>query len=95
VFTVPAVPSRAETAARASHGKDGALVHHELPQHHCRGSGPFALITRRREDLLAYSDFGLDLVDRLREAGFEPEVHFLREDEPDADAAIVFCGLAV
>lgn len=95
VFTVPAVPSRAETAVRASHEEGGLVVHHELPQHHCRGSGPFALITSRREDLLAYSDFGLDLLERLREAGFEPEVHFLREGDPDSDAAIVFCASAV
>jgi SAM-dependent methyltransferase len=94
VFTVPVTPSRTTTVARASETEAGSVVHHELPQHHCRGSGPFALLTRRHEDLLAYSDFGLDLVDRVREAGFEPEVHFLRVEDPDVDVAIVFSARA-
>jgi SAM-dependent methyltransferase len=94
VFTVPAVPSRAETAARArlEQGRVVALV---APQYHCRGSGPFALWTKPRDDLLAWTDFGLDLLDRLRAADFDPEVHFRRDDDPDADAAIVFCARAV
>ena len=91
VFTVPAARSRARTTARASHDEHGRLVHHTLPQHHCRGSGPFALITRRRDDLLAYTDFGLDLLDRLRQAGFDAETHFAEDDE----AAFVFCARAV
>ena len=93
VFTVPAVPSRATTVARATTEPDGTVVHVLPPQHHGRGSGPFALLTRDREDFLAYTDFGLDLLEELRRVGFRSEVHFLEGSDPDADAALVFCSV--
>jgi SAM-dependent methyltransferase len=95
VFTVPAAPTRTATRARAEPSRDGGLVHHAPPQYHGRAAGPLRLLAGRRSDLLAFSDFGLDLVDRLREAAFDPEVHFLREDDPAADAALVFCARAI
>jgi len=64
VFTVPLDPRLALTRSR-----DGLA-----PLHHGRGGGPFALVTRRN-DMLAYTDFGLDVPDLLREAGFEAEAH--------------------
>lgn len=64
VFTVPLDPRLQHTRSR-----EGLE-----PVHHGRGGGPFALVTRRN-DMLAYTDFGLDLPDLLREEGFEPEVH--------------------
>ncbi len=36
--------------------------------------------------MLTYTDFGLDLPELLREAGFEPEVH--------GQVEMVFCGVA-
>ena len=42
----------------------------------------------RKSDLLAHTDFGADVPDLLRAAGFEPETHF---DGVEA----VFCGTAV
>ena len=81
VFTVPAVPSRATTGSREG------LV----PQYHAQASGLLRLLSRgAREDMLAYTDFGMDVPDRLRAAGFEPEVHFA-----DVDAALVFCARAI
>lgn len=62
VFTVPVDPRRAHTRSR-----EGLP-----PVHHGRGGGPFAPVTRRN-DLLAYTDFGTDLPALLREAGFETE----------------------
>ncbi len=76
VFTVPADPRRPETRSRAG----------LPPQHHGRGGGPFALVTRRN-DMLATTDYGVDLPDRLRELGFETEV---RGDGVD----VVYCAVA-
>ena len=81
VFTVPAVPSRATTSSR-----EGLA-----PQYHAQASGLLRLLSRgAREDMLAYTDFGMDMPDHLRAAGFEPELHFA-----DVDAALVFCGQAI
>ena len=62
VFTVPVDPSLAASRSRAG-----------LPaEHHGRGGGPFALVTRRA-DMLVHTDFGRDLPDVDREAGFDVE----------------------
>jgi len=94
VFTVPLVPSRPRTLVRAR-DEPGGTVHLVRPQHHGRGSGIFALLTRRHDDLLAYTDFALDLLDELRAAGFDPEARFLREADPDSDLGIVISARAV
>jgi SAM-dependent methyltransferase len=95
VFTVPAMPSRTETVERARAAEDGVLVHNMRPQYHGRHSGPLGLATRRRRDYLAFHEFGMDLVDELRAAGFRPEVHFYSHSDPGSDAAFVFCATAV
>ena len=64
VFTVPLDPRLERTRSREG----------MTPTYHGRGGGPFALVTRRN-DMLAYTDFGLDLPDLLREAGYEAELH--------------------
>jgi SAM-dependent methyltransferase len=74
VLTVPLDPRRELTRSR-----DGLP-----PQHHGRGAGPFALVTRKA-DMLAYTDFGRDVPELLREAGFEPEAH-------GDGVATVYCG---
>lgn len=75
VFTVPHDPRRERTRSREG-----------LPaQHHGRGGGPFALVTRQA-DMLAHTDFGADVEEILREAGFDPETFF---DGVEA----VFCGV--
>lgn len=62
VFTVPVDPRLTATRARAS-----------LPeQHHGRGGGPYALVTRK-VDYLAHWDVALDLPERMLAAGFETE----------------------
>ena len=62
VFTVPVDTRLAETRSRTG-----------LPaQHHGRGGGPFALVTRKA-DLLAHWDIGRDVPQLLRDAGFDPE----------------------
>jgi SAM-dependent methyltransferase len=94
VFTVPLVPSRPSSRTRARLSAGGELRHDLPPQYHGRGSGPFRLVSRRG-DLLAFTDIGMDLLDGLRQAGFEPEIHFLRSESPDADVAVVFCATAV
>jgi len=76
VFTVPHDPRRERTRSREG-----------LPaQHHGRGGGPYALVTRQA-DMLAHTDFGADVEEIVREAGFAPETFF---DGVEA----VFCGVA-
>jgi SAM-dependent methyltransferase len=94
IFTIPLVPSRQRSASRATIGAGGTPHHHAPPQYHGRGSGPFALVSRK-QDLLVYTDFALDVADELRRAGFEPEVHFLDTSSLDADVALVLCATAV
>ena len=65
VFTVPVDPRRPTTASR-----DGLA-----PQHHGRGGGPFALVTRR-SDMLAHTDFGMDIPELLAGLGYETGTHF-------------------
>jgi SAM-dependent methyltransferase len=60
VFTVPVDQSVAVTRSR-----EGLE-----PEHHGRGGGPFALVTRKA-DMLVHTDFGLDLPDVVRAEGFE------------------------
>ena len=84
VFTVPVVPSRATTVDRQEAGLP--------PQYHGRASGGLAPLSRRRDDFLTYTDFGIDLLEVLEREGFEPEVHFYDAARPDEDVAVVFCA---
>ena len=75
LFTLPHDPRRERTRSREG-----------LPtQHHGRGGGPYALVTRQA-DMLAHTDFGADVKDILREAGFDPETFF-------DGVETVFCGV--
>lgn len=76
VFTVPLDPRLERTRSREG----------MTPMYHGRGGGPFALVTRR-DDMLVYTDFGLDVPDLLREAGFEAEVH-------GSGVETVYCAIA-
>jgi SAM-dependent methyltransferase len=62
VFTVPVDVSLATSRSRS------ALP----PEHHGRGGGPFGLVTRRA-DMLVHTDFGRDLPELVRAAGFDVE----------------------
>jgi len=76
VFTVPHDPRRQRTRSREG-----------LPaQHHGRGGGPYALVTRQA-DMLAHTDFGADVDEVVREAGLVPETFF-------EGVETVFCGVA-
>lgn len=88
VFTVPIDPTGAATVRRAELRPGGAVFHFLPPQYHGRGSGPFG-IGGRHGDLLAFTDFGLDLLDRLRSASLEPKLHFFHSRDPTADVALV------
>jgi SAM-dependent methyltransferase len=86
LFTVPVDPGRAATVVRARGDE-----HLEPPQHHGRASGPFRLLTRRVPDMLAYTDFGMDLEQLLAAAGFETELHF---PPSPGDVSFVWCATA-
>lgn len=79
LFTVPLFPGTSETFARASRNEDGQVEFRGTPIHHPGGDWGY----------LVYTEFGTDLPERLREAGFEVELAFgpIRDD----DLGQVFC----
>jgi SAM-dependent methyltransferase len=89
VFTVPVVWTRATTEARARIGEDGEIVHLMPALYHGKGSGAYRFIPVRG-DFLTFTEFGRDIVDYLREAGFEPEVYAGTDDVTGAET--VFAG---
>jgi hypothetical protein len=94
VFTVPLLPDAATT--RRARRIDGALVHIAPPEHHGRSSRPLmGRFSPKLPDLLCYTDFGLDILDDLRAAGFEPELHFYSPERWNEDLAIVICARRV
>jgi SAM-dependent methyltransferase len=62
LFTMPFFPWRPETLVRGRHAADGSLVHLEPPEYHGDGL--------RSEGIYTYYHFGLDLLGRIRAAGF-------------------------
>jgi SAM-dependent methyltransferase len=92
IFTVPVVASRPRTFARAEIGPDHVITHHSPPLFHGRGAGLFRYLPAG-DDLLAYTEFGGDVADHLREAGFEPEV-FWGDSGDTTGATLVFSAKA-
>jgi ubiquinone/menaquinone biosynthesis C-methylase UbiE len=90
VFTVPIVGSRPTTEPRAHVAGDGSIEHVLPPLYHGRGAGLYRHLPVG-QDLLTFTEFGSDLTDHMREAGFEPEV--VRADARDESGATwVFSG---
>jgi SAM-dependent methyltransferase len=89
VFTVPVVWTRAKTDTRARIGDDGEIVHLMPALYHGRGSGAYRFIPVGA-DLLTFTEFGRDILDYVREAGFEPEVYAGTDDATGAET--VFAG---
>jgi SAM-dependent methyltransferase len=89
VFTVPVVWTRAKTDTRARIGDDGEIVHLMPALYHGRGSGAYRFIPVGA-DLLTFTEFGRDILDYVREAGFEPEVYAGTDDVTGAET--VFAG---
>ncbi len=89
IFTVPVVWTRPTTGARARIGDDGEIVHLMPALYHGRGSGLYRFIPVG-QDLLTFTEFGRDIVDYLREAGFEPEIYEGPDDGTGAQT--VFAG---
>jgi hypothetical protein len=93
VFTVPIVAGREKTERRAAVGDRGDIVHFMEPLYHGRGAGLFRYVPVG-DDLLTFTEFGEDLVDHMRDAGFEPEVFRGADDPAGTGASFVFSGRA-
>jgi SAM-dependent methyltransferase len=91
VFTVPIVATRAITSARAEVGPDGQIMHQLPPVSHGRGRGLYRYLPVG-SDVLTFTEFGRDLTDHLRDAGFEPEVLNGTDDKDQTGAGMVFSG---
>lgn len=89
IFTVPVLWTRARTETRARIAEDGRIVHLMPALYHGRGRGAYRFIPVG-VDMLAFTEFGRDIVDYVRDAGFEPEVYRGADDGTGAD--IVFAG---
>ena len=88
VFTVPMTPLVPHTRVRATVDNTGQITHNVEPQYHGRGSGPFALLPMA-SDMLAFVDFGLDVIDKLGAAGLEARVEFADDDHARSGASAV------
>jgi hypothetical protein len=92
IFTVPIVASRSTTTTRAEIADDGTVVHRTEPLYHGRGAGLYRYIPAG-SDLLTFTEFGLDLTEYMRAAGFEPEISRGANGQDETGAAWVFSGL--
>ena len=93
VFTVPMVATREKSFARVAFDKEGQPINLLPPLYHGRGRGLYRFIPAS-EDLLTFTEFGRDLTDHMREAGFEPEVLRGADAMDETGAAFVFSGRA-
>jgi SAM-dependent methyltransferase len=73
IFTIPIVAGRETTFARAEIGPDRRLVHLLPPLYHGRGRGLYRYLPVGG-DLLTFTEFGLDVIEHIRDAGLAPEV---------------------
>lgn len=90
VFTVPIISTRETTSTRAAIDSDGKVVHVLPPLYHGRGSGLYRYVPVA-DDMLAFTEFGQDLVEHMREAGFDPQV-LSADDRDQTGASLVFSG---
>ena len=93
VFTVPVVASREQSRARVIEDPNRDVVHLFPPLYHGRGRGLYRFIPVG-SDLLTFTDFGRNLSDDMRDAGFEPEVFRGVNDSDVTGALFVFSGKA-
>ncbi len=93
IFTVPMTPLTPSTLKRAEIDADGQIVHHLEPVYHGRGSGPFALLPMTT-DMLAFYDFGLDIIDLLHDVGFDARLEFGDENHRNSGASAVVVATA-
>ena len=88
IFSVPVVWTRATTEAQAQMGDDGEIVHLMPALYQVRGSGAYRFIPVGA-DSLTFTEFGRDILDYVREAGFEPEVYAGSDDGTGAETVFV------
>lgn len=94
ILTVPVVNSRAMTFRRVEIGSDGHLVHLHPPLYHGRGRGLFKYLPVGG-DLLTFTEFGRDLPDLMRDAGFDPVVFPGSSPSETTGASFVYIGTVI
>jgi len=90
ILTVPVDGKLARTKSRARVDSDGSILHLDEPVYHGRGRGLLRLVPVG-EDMLTFTDFGVDVSTVLTQVGFRVET-FQDGDDPTG-ASWVFCGL--
>jgi SAM-dependent methyltransferase len=91
IFTVPIVASRTMTQGRARITAEGEVIHLLPPLFHGRGGGLYRYVPVGN-DLLTFTEFGMDLVRYIREACFEVEVLRTGDAQDKTGADLVFSG---
>jgi hypothetical protein len=91
ILTVPIVVPRERTFPRVEVGQNGELIHRLPPLYHGRGRGLYRY-KPVGGDLLTFTEFGRDLTDFMRAAGFEPEVMRGADAADETGATLVFVG---
>lgn len=89
VFTVPVISSKPTTTPRIATGEQGELQHLLPPLFHGRGAGLYRYLPVG-DDLLTFTDFGLDLPSLIADAGFQPTVITTSSAADDAVTSSVF-----
>jgi SAM-dependent methyltransferase len=89
IFTVPVVASRTKTELRTQLDVDGNLRHRFPPLYHGRGAGLYRWVPVRR-DLLTFTEFGADLVEHLKDAGFDVTIINQAGDSDTTGASFVY-----
>ena len=84
IFTIPLLPGVAETYPRTTRASNGRLTHHATPIFHPGGDWGYPVFT----------EFGFDILERLRAAGFQAEMWFGPPTEDDLGQVFVTRKLA-
>jgi SAM-dependent methyltransferase len=82
VFTVPYDPALPASRTRAQRASDGTIEHVHPPAYH--------LDPIRESGALVFTDFGADLSERLRAAGFDVRLHERRRPDLPGGYTVAF-----
>jgi 2-polyprenyl-3-methyl-5-hydroxy-6-metoxy-1,4-benzoquinol methylase len=80
IFTIPIIPSQKATVTRAKLVNGNREVYLKLAYHGAWGD----------ENMVVYTDFGMDLVEKLDGMGLNTEVLYQKTENDELDVAVVF-----
>lgn len=82
IFTVPFSLDREKTIVRAIRKADGTILHYHQPEYH---GDPF----RGDGGVFTWRNYGVDILNMLKELGFLPDVHQIPLKELESPMPII------